>query len=193
MSPASTVRLVAARELRERGRSKAFWIGTSVLVLGVVAAIVVSAIFGHHGEQTFRVGTVGAAPPGLTSSVIADAAALGGGARVRVIGSVAEARSALYTHALDLVIEGESAVLVRGQNTDPSVAGLAHLVAWDVAAQARLRAAGLPTERIRGTYSAAPTPIRSLIPGQSGQPGQQADRGPRRDHRISQPGDLQAG
>ena len=163
MSPAWTIRLVAARELRERGRSKAFWIGTSVLVLGVVAAIVVSAIFGRHGEQTFRVGTVGAAPPGLTSSVIADAAALGGGARVRVIGSVAEARSALYTHALDLVIEGGSAVLVRGQNTDSSVAGLAHLVAWDVAVQARLRAS-LPAERIRSTFSATPVPVQSLIP-----------------------------
>jgi ABC-2 type transport system permease protein len=132
MSAASTVRLVAGRELRERGRSKAFWITTAVLLLGVVAAIVVPATFGHHGQQTFRVGTVGAAPPGLTSSVIADAAALGGGAQVRVIGSAAAARSALESHALDLVIESESALLVWGQNTDPSVAGLAHLVARDV-------------------------------------------------------------
>ena len=65
---ASAVRLVAGRELRDRGRSKGFWIGTSVWLLGIVAAIVVPAMFGRHGQQAFRVGTVGAAPPGLASS-----------------------------------------------------------------------------------------------------------------------------
>ena len=161
MSAASAVRLVAGRELRERGRSKAFWIATSVLLLGVAAAIVVPATFGHHGQQTFRVGT---APEGLVSSVTADAAALCGTARIRAIGSAAQARSALDTHALDLVIEGGTGVLVRGQNTGPAVAALAHLVARDVAVQARLRAAGVPDGRIRGTFTAAPAPVRSLIP-----------------------------
>jgi ABC-2 type transport system permease protein len=170
---ASAVRLVAGRELRDRGRSKAFWIGTSVWLFGIVAAVVVPAMFGHHGQQTFRVGTVGAAPPGLSSSVSSDAAALGGRARVRAIGSAAAARSALEAHALDLVIEGGTAVLVRGQNTDPSVAGLAQLVARDVAVQARLRAAGVTDGRIQDTFAAAPAPVRSLIPAG---PGNQASR-----------------
>jgi len=38
MSAVSAVRLVAGREVRERGRSKVFWVGTSVLLAGVVAA-----------------------------------------------------------------------------------------------------------------------------------------------------------
>ena len=164
MSGASAVRLVAGREVRERGRSKAFWAGTGALLLGVVAAIVVPAMFGHHGQRTFRVGAVGVAPPGVVSSVIADAAALGGRVRVRALGSVAEARSALDTRALDLVIEGGTAVLVRGPNTDPSVTGLAQLVARDVTVQGRLRAAGLPAGQIRSTFSAAPAPVRNLIP-----------------------------
>src|SRR5215471_15344416 len=171
MSAASAVRLIAGREVRERGRSKTFWIGTSVLLLGVAAAIVVPAVLGHHGQQTFRVGTVGAAPPGLTPSVTADAAALGGSARVRAIGSAAQARSALDTHALDLVIEGQTGVLVRGQNTDPAVAGLAQLVARDLAVQARLRATGVPDRRTRGTFAAAPAPVRSLIPVTPGNEG----------------------
>jgi len=163
MSAASAVRLVAGRELRERGRSKAFRIGTSVLLAGVAAAIVVPAVAGHHGQQTFRVGTVGA-PRWLASSVISDTAALGGKAHVRAIESATQARSALDTHALDLVIEGQTAVLMRGQNTDPTAAGLAHLVARDLAVQAQLRAAGLPAERIRSAFSATPAPVRSLIP-----------------------------
>src|SRR5262249_41336616 len=173
MSAVSAVRLVAEREMRERGRSKAFWVGTSVLLLGVVAAIVVPAVLGHHGQQTFRVGTVGAAPAGLSSSVTADAAALGGRSHIRAIGSAAAARSALDTQALDLVIEGQTGVLVRGQNTGPAVVGLAQLVARDVAVQARLRAAGVPAGRIRGTFAAAPAPVRTLIPVS---PGNQASK-----------------
>jgi ABC-2 type transport system permease protein len=173
MSAASAVRLVAGREVRERGRSKVFWVGTTVLLVGVVAAIIVPAVLGHHGQQTFRVGTVGAAPPGLTSSVPADAAALGGTARVRALGSAAQARSALDTRALDLVIEGQTGVVVRGQNTGPAVAGLAQLVARDLAVQARLRAAGLPAEQIQRAFSAAPAPVRSLTPVT---PGDEASR-----------------
>jgi len=173
MSAASAVRLVAGREVRERGRSRVFWVGTSVLLVGVVAAIVVPAVLGHHGQQTFRVGTLGAAPAGLRSSVTADAAALGGGADIRAIGSAAQARSALDTHALDLVIEAQNGVLVRGQNTGPAAAGLAHLVARDLAVQARLRAAGMPAGRLLRAFSTAPAPVRSLIPVT---PGNQASR-----------------
>ncbi len=163
MSAASAVRLVAGREVRERGRSKAFWITTALLLLGIAAAIVVPAMLGHHGVRTFQVGTVGA-PGGLASSVIYDAGALGGKAHVRAIGSVTQARSALDVQTLDLVIEGETAVLVRGQNTDQSVAELAHLVARDLAVRARLQAAGLPAGQIPGIVGTAPAPVRSLIP-----------------------------
>jgi len=163
MSAASTVRLVAGRELRERGRSKAFWVGTSVLLVGVGAAIIVPAMLSHHGPRTFQVGMVGA-PGGLASSVISDAAALGGRAHVRAMGSAIQARSALAAQTLDLVVEGETAVLVQGQNTNQSVTGLAHLVARDLAVQARLQAAGLPAGRIPGLVGAAPAPVRSLIP-----------------------------
>ena len=173
MSAVSAVRLVAGREVRERGRSKVFWVGTSVLLAGVAAAIVVPAVLGHHGQQTFRVGTVGAAPPGLVSSVTADAAALGGRAQIRALGSAAAARAALDTHALDVVIEGQTGVLVRGQNTDPAAAGLAHLVARDLAVQARLRAAGMPAGRLLRAFAAAPAPVRSLIPVT---PGNEASR-----------------
>ena len=173
MSAAPAVRLVAGREVRERGRSRVFWVGTAVVLAGVAAAIVVPAVLGHHGQQTFRVGTLGAAPAGLAASAVTDAAALGGKARIRAIGSAAAARSALHAQALDLVIEGPAGVLVRGQNTGPAAAVLAQLVARDLAVQARLRGAGLPAGRIGGTLAAAPAPVRSLIPVT---PGNQASR-----------------
>jgi ABC-2 type transport system permease protein len=121
-------------------------------------------MLGHHGPRTFQVGTVGTAPAGLAPAVISDATALGGRAHVRAIGSAAAARSALDAQTLDLVVEDESAVLVRGRNTDPSVTDLAHLVARDVAVQARLQAAGLPAGRIPSLVRTAPAPVRSLLP-----------------------------
>ena len=164
MSSASTIRLVAGREVRERGRSKAFWIGTCALLFGVIAVIVVPAKLGQHGQRTFQVGTVGAVPGGLASSVISDAAALGGRPDIRAIGSGTQARAALDARILDLVIDGQAGVLVRGENTDQSVADLASLVARDLAVQARLQAAGLPAERIPGLVSPVPAEVRSLIP-----------------------------
>jgi ABC-2 type transport system permease protein len=164
MSAASTIRLVAGREVRERGRSKAFWIGTCALLLGVIAVIVVPAKLGQHGQRTFQVGTVGAVPGGLASSVIADAGALSGRAHIRAIRSGTQARAALDARILDLVIDGQAGVLVRGEDTDQSVTDLASLVARDIVAQARLRAAGLPAERIPGLVSTVPAPVRTLIP-----------------------------
>ena len=164
MSAASTIRLVAGREVRERGRSKAFWIGTCALLFGVIAVIVVPAKLGQHGQRTFQVGTVGAVPRGLASSVVADAAALSGRAHIRAIGSGTQARAALDARILDLVIDGQAGVLVRGEDTDQSVTDLASLVARDIMVQARLRAAGLPAERIPGLVSTVPAPVRTLIP-----------------------------
>jgi ABC-2 type transport system permease protein len=164
MSAALTIRLVAGREVRERGRSKAFWIGTCALLFGVIAVIVVPAKLGQHGQRTFQVGTVGAVPGGLASSVIADAAALSGRAHIRAIGSGTQARAALDAQTLDLVIDGQAGVLVRGENTDQSVTDLASLVARDLAVQARLQAAGLPAEQIPGLVSTVPAPVRTLIP-----------------------------
>jgi ABC-2 type transport system permease protein len=80
------------------------------------------------------------------------------------MGSAIQARSALAAQTLDLVVEGETAVLVRGQNTNQSVTGLADLVARDLAVQARLQAAGLPAGRILGLVAAPPAPVRSLLP-----------------------------
>ena len=53
------VGLVAAREMRERGRSKSFLISTVILVLGVAAAVVVPSVLGHDGRPVFRVEIVG--------------------------------------------------------------------------------------------------------------------------------------
>ena len=89
---------------------------------------------------------------------------MGGRAHIRAIESVTQARSALDAQTLDLVIDGETAVLVRGQNTDQSVTDLAHLVAGDLGVQARLRAVGLPAGRIPSLVSTVPAPVESLTP-----------------------------
>jgi hypothetical protein len=144
------------------------------LLLGVVAAIVVPAMFGRHGQQAFRVGTVGAAPEGLVSSVIPDAAALGGGARIQVFESAAAARFALDTHALDLGDRGRESCSRAGTeygSIGSRVCAAGGTGRCGAGAAARRRAAGrTDPERLLGRSRSGAKPD----PGQPGQPGQQA-------------------
>lgn len=58
MSPATAVRLVAARELRERARRRLTWVVMGVILLGSTALVVVPAVVGGDGTR-YRVAVVG--------------------------------------------------------------------------------------------------------------------------------------
>ena len=60
--------LVAEREVRQRGRSRAFAVSTVVLLLVVAAAVAIPAIVAHHSKPQ-RVGIVGAPVAALTEIV----------------------------------------------------------------------------------------------------------------------------
>lgn len=58
MSKLAAIRLVAAREIKERGRSKAYLITSGITILVVIALIVVPGLFGDETEK-HMVGSVG--------------------------------------------------------------------------------------------------------------------------------------
>ena len=60
--------LVAAREIRERGRSRAFLASLLLMLLAVAAAIALPALL-DTGPGTKDVGLTGATPAGLTAAV----------------------------------------------------------------------------------------------------------------------------
>ena len=60
--------LIAEREVRQRGRSRAFAVSTIVLLLVVAAAVAIPAIVAHHSKPQ-RVGIVGAPVAAMTEIV----------------------------------------------------------------------------------------------------------------------------
>ena len=68
------VGLVAARELRERLRGRAFRIGTLLILAVIAAAIIIPAVRGDKTDVQ-RVGVVGALSAPLRAAVVADGSA----------------------------------------------------------------------------------------------------------------------
>lgn len=69
MTPTRTIWLVARRELIERGATKAFTIGTAVMVLLVVGLTVLPTLLGGGGETERNVTVAGEVPNDLTAQL----------------------------------------------------------------------------------------------------------------------------
>ena len=97
------VGLIAAREVRQRLRGRAFRVATLLLLVGVAAAVIVPvATKGKSHPQ--KIGVVGVLTPTLHEAI--DTAARGVHADVRVSSerTVARARSALRSKAIDIAV-----------------------------------------------------------------------------------------
>ena len=168
------VGLVAAREVRERGRSRSFLISTVILVLGVAAAVVVSSVLGHNGRPVFRVEIVGRPTQVMTSTLRTSAAALGGTARISVTRSRASGQSALRAQRADVVVVPPVGLLIRGDKTSSQVHEYAGLLARTIPAGRALQGAGLPPNRVQAVLSPVPLLVRTMVPAK---PGADTSRG----------------
>ncbi len=161
-----TVGLVAAREVRERTRSRVFVIGTAVVLLVVAAAIVVPVLNrGHRGMD--RVGIVGS----LSAPVEASIVALGPGAGTTVTvvrePTAAAAASAVRSGDLTLAVVDGTRILVRKPFAVGDTSGAALLtaeVARVVALQQGLEQAGLSPAAAARLAHPVPLPVQALEP-----------------------------
>lgn len=162
------VRLVAAREIRERLRSKVFRIAT-LISAAVVAAIIVVPNLGGDDVAVYDVGLVGRASPALFDAVEGSGATVGGVVRARGVDSVATAERLLKTGALDVaVVDGESVVVndPLATNRINNRLRLVLAVSEAVRLQIALEASGLPPEQTAAALGQPQLPIRAL-----GRPG----------------------
>lgn len=119
MTGFESVRLVALRELRERGRSKAYIISTVFTILIVAGVIVLPSLLGG-GPETYQVGLVGDGGEEIaaTAAEIAVEEAEEGTQpdmiETTVFDSVAEAEAALATDAADVVLVDGEDLIVSG-------------------------------------------------------------------------------
>jgi ABC-2 type transport system permease protein len=169
------VGLVAARELRERLRGRAFRIGTLLILAVIAAAIVIPAV---RGDKTTvqRVGVVGTLSAPLRASLLADATAAGSTATIVGEASRPAAESDLRSGSInvaviDPAIVGAAAVVTdKPVSADPTsaTAQLANSVARTVATANAVQAADLTPAQAAELATARPLPLSSL---QSAGPG----------------------
>jgi ABC-2 type transport system permease protein len=167
--PSGPVGLIAAREVRQRLRGRAFRIATLLLLLGVAAAVIVPvATKGKTHPQ--KVGVVGALTPALRQTI--DTAARGVHAEVRLTAepTIARARAALRSKAIDIAVVDAGRLEVKkalSSDDTTQTAQLARAIAQVLGVGKAVRAAGL-TAAQRGQLAAArPLPIAGLEPART--------------------------
>jgi ABC-2 type transport system permease protein len=115
--------LVAAREIRERLRSRAFLASTLILLLLVGASTAISGAVTSH--KTYHVAVVGKAPPGLSPALERAAKPLDATVRLRAFRSSNAARAALHAEDVDAVVVLGANRLVFRDKVDTQFAAIA--------------------------------------------------------------------
>lgn len=104
--------IIAEREIRQRGRSRAFALSTVFLLLAVAAGVTIPAIVAHHARPQ-RVGIVGGQVAAMTAVVREAGRFTGTGVTVVAEPSVAQAEAALRSGQLDVVLVDDTEVMVK--------------------------------------------------------------------------------
>lgn len=161
--------LVAAREVHERVRARAFRVVTLILLVTVAAVIVVPVLTKSHSSPA-SVGVVAAA--GATSPAeraAIDAAARAARAKVRVVPErdLSAAKAALRSGAIDLVADGSSSLYVKtalSRAGTSTLAQIAQSLATTLGIDDAFRRAGVSPSQVAQIVHAEPVPVRSLQP-----------------------------
>jgi ABC-2 type transport system permease protein len=150
--------LVAAREIRERSRSRSFQASLLVMVLAVVAMIVLPVLVANSSRSR-DVGVTGAVPAGLSAAIEAQADEVDTSARVLPYDDLASGRQALRSGTIDvLVVDGRRLEWPRraDEKLKAVVAGAIQLVA----VQQRAAAAGVDPKAVPALV--APVEVTNL-------------------------------
>jgi ABC-2 type transport system permease protein len=162
-----TIRLVAARELRTRLRSRAFQAATAIMLVAVIAAIVLPGVLRSDTPPTRHIGLTGTVPQGLPAALTAQAVASGSRVRLSTYPEPAAGEDAVRRSDIDvLLVDGRQ--LVWRARAD---AGLHALVAGAVqatAARQRAAALGLSDRQLADLLTPARLDERVLARGDPG-------------------------
>jgi ABC-2 type transport system permease protein len=158
------VGLVAARELRERLRGRAFRVGTLLILAVIAAAIVIPAVRGDRASVQ-RVGVVGVLSTPLRAGLVADATAAGTTVTLVSVASRPAAEADLRAGRIDIaVIDSREVVTDKPATADgtSATAQLADAVARTLGTAQAVQAAGLTSAQAAALAAARPLPVASL-------------------------------
>lgn len=168
MTSAHAVRLVAAREIRERWRARSFKVSLLISVLVVVGAIAGPRAIGSSHDPV-RVGVVGLLSPTARRGVTELRAVVGRPITTVDQPDVATADAQVRAKHLSAFIAG-GAIVVREQPQPGDTGATARLaggLAAVVGQDAAFRSVGLSDAQIGRLQAASPAPVRGLVPNRS--------------------------
>jgi ABC-2 type transport system permease protein len=162
MNGARQTWLVAAREIRERGRSRAFLGSLLLMLLGVAGAIALPALL-DTGPGTKDVGTTGQTPTGLADALRAQGDALDTTIRIRNYDALAEGEAAVRDGDIDvLVVDGRQ--LEWRKRVDEQLQAIVTGGIQLVALRDRAEAAGMDPDELLAIVE--PVPVTNIELGQ---------------------------
>lgn len=162
MNGARQTWLVAAREIRERGRSRAF-LGSLVLMLVAVAGAIVLPAFLDTGPGTKDVGLTGATPAGLPAALQAQGGAVDTKIRIHHYDTQTGGEAAVRDGDLDVLVVNAGQLEWRkraDEQLKAVVTGAMQLVAF----RERAEAAGLNPDDLLAVVK--PVPVTNIELGQ---------------------------
>lgn len=154
------IAVVALRELRERGRTKAFQLSTLLAVVAVVALVVLPSVL-SGGMASYHVGVTGTVPPGTAPALTAQASAGGAHLEVTTYPTRAAGEQALRDRHLDvLLLDGRT--LEWRQRPDGALAALVGSAARAVQVTQRATQLGLAPQDVATLLAPVPLTDRRL-------------------------------
>ena len=149
--------LVARREIRERGRSRAFRVSIALMVVAVAAILALPALLRPGGTKD--IGLTGPAPPGLPAAIQAQAHAAGTTARIHRYASLTGGEQAVRQGHLDVLVAGARQLEWKGQ-ADEQLKAVVTSAIQRVTVRDRAAAAGIPPDAVAALI--APVPVTSV-------------------------------
>ena len=162
MTGARQAWLVAARELRERGRSRAFLLSLVLMLVTVAAAIALPALL-DTGPGTKEVGVAGQTPAGLDAALHAQGKAVDTTIRVRQYDTLEEGRAAVRDGEVDVLVVDDRQLEWRRQ-VDEQLRAIVTSAIQLVAVQQRAVDAGIDPADLLAIVE--PVPITNVELGQ---------------------------
>jgi ABC-2 type transport system permease protein len=154
-----SILLVAAREIAERTRGRAFLISTLAIVAVVLAGVIVPSL--NDPIEHVRVGLTGATPSGLEHALSDSAAAAGTRLQVRRHSTLGAGETGLRAGDIDVLIVAGTR-LVWKDEPDPAVAAAVTAAVQRVRLGERAAGLGLTPEQARTLLTPVPVAARSL-------------------------------
>jgi ABC-2 type transport system permease protein len=150
--------LVAAREMRERGRARGFRAGLLIMLLVVVAAIVVPGML-ETGRVATDVGVTGVIAPALPRALSDQGDTVDVTVRVHRYEDVVTGEAAVHEGDIDVLVVDGRMLEWRG-DVDERVRAVVIGAIQSVAVRARAAAAGISPEELEGLV--APVAVENI-------------------------------